>query len=236
MCPTGPSSTTSSLAFPEVDWDRDVIQTPVECPECGRMAVRLDIVPWGISPIACDFCSEEWERAEGLHEEQTRAGAFEASGIPAWATSLSPDDDALDAFMADFGSRGVRAKWIQCDSPDAATNAACRLLRAWMNRKDANGAYRTGAYVMETAVYSKEGIGAAAGAGMLVIDGFGRRAPSRYEAGRLREIVESRRIGRKPLVIASTLDIVKAGDVVGKVSGEGTAAMEAIVSMLRGAV
>ena len=236
MCPTGRSSTTSSLAFPSVDWDRDVIQTPVECPNCGRTAVRLDIVPWGISPIACDFCAEEWERDEGSHEDQTRAGAFEVSGIPAWATRLEPDDASLDSFLADMGARGVRAVWIQCASADAATNTACRLLRAWMGRKDANGAYRTGAYVMETAVYSKEGIGAAAGAGMLVIDGFGRRSPNRYEAGRLRELVESRRIGRKPLVIASTLDIVKAGDVISRSGGEGTAAMEAIVSMMRGAV
>ena len=213
-----------------------MIQTPVECPDCGREAVQLHIVPWGIAPIACDFCSEEWERAEGLHEEQTRAGAFEASGIPAWATSLSPDYDALDASMAEMGAKGVRAKWIMKDSPDAATNEACRLLKAWMESRNANHAYRTGAYVMETAVYSKEGIGAAAGAGMLVIDGFGRRSPSRYEAGRLRELVEHRRINRLPLVIATTLDMGKAGDMVGKVSAEGIAAMDGIIAMMRGAV
>ena len=231
---TTASTTTSLRGSFDLEWERDVEQVPATCPECGGDAVMLVIEKLGISPIACDRCAEEWERSEGLHEERTRATAFEASGIPAWAASLDPDDDALDAFMADFGARGVRALWIQCESPDAATNRACRLLRAWMNRKDANGAYRTGAYAMETAVYSKEGIGAAAGAGMLVIDGFGRRAPTRYEAGRLRELVERRRIERKPLVIATTLDMGKAGDVVGRVSAEGIAAMDAIIAMMRG--
>ena len=231
---TSANTTTSLASLPEVDWDRDVIKTPVECPECGRTAVRLDIVPWGISPIACDFCADEWERAEGIHADQTRAEAFAARGIPSWAAVLEPDDDALDAFMDDMGRRGVRALWIQRDDPDEATRDACSLLRAWINRKNDIGAYRTGAYVMETAVYSKDGIGTAAKAGMLVIDGFGRRSPTRYEAGRLRELVESRRVGRMPLVIATTLGIGKAGDIVGRGSDEGIAAMEAIVSMMRG--
>lgn len=213
-----------------------MIQTPAECPACGRMAVRLDIAPLGISPIACDFCAEEWERAEGLHEEQTRASAFAASGIPEWAAALAPDKDAFDAFMLEMGSKGIRAKWIMKDNPDAATNEACRLLKAWMESKNENDAYRTGAYVMETAVYAKEGAGAAANAGMLVIDGFGRRAPSRYEAGRLRELIEHRRINRLPIVIATTLDMGKAGDMVGSVSAEGIAAMDGIIAMMRGAV
>lgn len=231
---TGRSSTTSLSSLPPVDWDADVGREPVECPRCGRTATRLSIPAWEISPIACDRCAEEWERAEGAAATASRGAAFTDSGIPEWAAALDPDEDGLDAFLSDMGSRGVRALWVRRDDPDAATRDACRILRAWMGRTTERGAFRTGAYRMETDVYSRDGIGAAASAGMLVVDGFGRRAPSRYEAGRLRELAERRRIERKPLVIATTLDVGRAGDMVGRASGEGIAAMECIVAMMRG--
>ena len=211
-----------------------MIQEPVTCPRCGREAVQLHIAKLGIDPIACDWCAEEWERAESESAAQTRAGAFAASGIPNWAAVLEPDDDALDVFLQDMGSRGVRVLWIERETPDAATRDACRILRAWMARKNDMGHYRSGAFVSETEVYSKDGIGAAASAGLLVIDGFGRRSPTRYEAGRLRELVEKRRVGRMPLVIATKLDIGKAGDVIGRTCDEGIAVMDSIVSMMRG--
>ena len=231
---TGLSTTTSLSSLPAVEWERDVVQEKATCPNCGRECLRLVIAKWDIAPIVCDACAEEWERAEGMSAAQTRAGAFAASGIPGWAAALPPDTDMLEAFMHDMGAKGIRALWVERPTPDAATRDACGLLKAWMDSRDSNRAYRTGAYVMETDVYSKDGIGAAASAGMLVIDGFGRRAPTRYEAGRMRELVEHRRIERKPLVIATTLNPGKAGDVVGKVSGEGIAAMEAIIAMMRG--
>ena len=200
---TGRSTTTSCREVFDVDWQRDVEKAAAICPDCGRESVQLFIAKWGISPIACDNCSEEWETAEGMHSEHTRATAFSVSGVPEWAARLEPDRDALEAFLHDMGARGVRAKWIRHDGPDAATNEACRLLKAWMESRNRNGAFRSGAYVMETAVYSRDGIGAAASAGMLVI--------------------------------ATTLDMGRAGDVVGSVSGEGIAAMEAIIAMMRGA-
>ena len=234
---TGLSTTTSLSDFFDVKWERDVVKVPATCPKCGREAVQLFIEKWGISPIACDWCADEWERQEGMHSDNERARAFAACGIPEWAAVLEPDGDGLAEFLHDLGAKGIRAKWLQRDDPDAATRDACRLLRAWMGSKGEaeHEAYRTGAYVMETAIYAKDGIGNAANAGLLVIDGFGRRAPTRYEAGRLRELLEHRRINRLPVVVATTLNIGKAGDVVGKVSGEGTAAMEAIVAMMRGA-
>jgi len=231
---TGASTTTSLGSVFDVDWDRDVVKTPVECPRCGRTATRLDILPWGISPIACDFCADEWERDERAAASRERSSAFAASGVPDWAASLEPDEEGLDAFLRDMGARGVRALWIQRDDPEQATRAACAILRAWMGRRTERDAFQSGAYAMETAVYSRDGIGQAARAGMLVIDGFGRRSPSRYEAGRLRELVEARRVGRLPIVIASTLGVGKAGDVIGRSCGEGVAAMESIVSMMRG--
>lgn len=235
MSRTSPSSTVSLSALSDVNWERDVERVPATCPTCGRQAARLEIGRLGIAPIACDFCAGEWERAEAEAAGSSRATAFAASGVPGWAAGLEPDEEGLSAFMAGMSSRGVRALWVQAGSPDAATNMACRLLRAWIGSTGPGGSPRTGAYAMETEVYSRDGIGAKAGAGMLVIDGFGRRSPTRYEAGRLRELVEHRRINRLPLVIATTLDVGRAGDVVGRVSGEGLAAMETILAMMRGA-
>ena len=231
---TGRSTTTSLSDFFDVVWERDVVQEPVACPRCGRDAVRIVIDKMGIAPIACDWCADEWERQEGEHAGQTRARAFAACGIPEWAAAIEPDTATLEAFMHDMGARGIRAMWVQRDDPDAATLDACRILRAWMARKNDMGHYRSGAFISETEVYSKDGIGAAASAGLLVIDGFGRRSPTRYEAGRLRELVEKRRVGRMPLVIATTLDIGKAGDVIGRTCDEGIAVMDSIVSMMRG--
>lgn len=220
----------------DIDWDRDVEKIPVTCPRCGRNALQLSIEKWGISPIACDWCADEWERNESERAGNTRAAAFAASGIPEWTAVLEPDTATLGEFMHDMGSRGVRAMWIQRDNADSATRDACAILRAWMESRTELGAYRTGAYVVETAVYSKEGIGAAANADLLVIDGFGRRAPSRYEAGRLRELLEKRRIERKPVIIATTLGPGRAGDTVGQISSEGIAAMDCIMAMVGGAV